>query len=305
MMVAVQMGDNALFDRLWRWVLTFMYHGDASDPLHGWSAWHCDVTGKRIDQGPAPDGETFFVTALYFAGARWGDGGAYNYTLWADTVLGLVTQKPDPQQMFDPASLIVRFDPGNTFSDPSYMTAAFYPAWGLAGSVRPPGNAQSWNDTAAAARGLFPVVTKPVGVAPNMCDFKGGAGGWDDDFQDDAWRVARNWAVDYAWWAADDREVVMSNRLLAFFAKCGSPCECDYFNVATGQCTRPQYSSGLAAMNAVATLASNSTDAWAFVDALWAAPIPSGDEHDTDRYYSGSLYLEALLHLSGRYRAWL
>ena len=57
-------------------------------------------------------------------------------------------------------------------------------------------------------------------------------------------------------------------------------------------------------MNAVAVLASDSPDAWAYVDALWAAPIPEGDDPDDDRYYSGSLYLEALLHLSGRYRAW-
>jgi hypothetical protein len=47
-------------------------------------------------------------------------------------------------------------------------------------------------------------------------------------------------------------------------------------------------------MNAVGALASNSSLAWGFVDALWAAPIPEGDAHDTDRYYSGSLYLEAL-----------
>ena len=63
-------------------------------------------------------------------------------------------------------------------------------------------------------------------------------------------------------------------------------------------------SSGRASMNAVAALASNSSLAWDYVDALWRAPIPSGDDRDDDRYYSGSLYLEALLHLSGNYRAW-
>jgi endo-1,4-beta-D-glucanase Y len=62
---------------------------------------------------------------------------------------------------------------------------------------------------------------------------------------------------------------------------------------------------GLAAMNAVAALASNLTLAWDFIDALWQEPIPTGDDRDSDRYYSGCLYLEALLHLSGRYRAWL
>ena len=62
---------------------------------------------------------------------------------------------------------------------------------------------------------------------------------------------------------------------------------------------------GLVAMNAVAALASNSTLAWDFIDALWETPIPTGDDRDSDRYYSGCLYFEALLHLSGRYRAWV
>lgn len=300
MMVAVQVGNNTLFDRIWRWALTFMYHNE-SGPLQGWSAWHCKPDGTRIDQGPAPDGETFFVTSLYFAAARFGNGGAYNYSLWADTVLGLITSKPTPQELFEPASRIVRFDPGTAFSDPSYMTAAFYPTWAIAGSVAP----ALLNESAARTRDLLFKVTSPHGLAPNMCGFDGSKAGWVTDFEDDAWRVARNWAVDYAWWAADTRQIAMSNNLLAFFTACGSPCVCDYFDPASGACHRPQYSSGLAAMNAVASLASNSSDAWAFVDALWAMPIPSGDLHDTDRYYSGSLYLEALLHLSGRYRAWL
>jgi oligosaccharide reducing-end xylanase len=302
MMVHVQLNNQTGFDRIWRWVLTYMYHGDASDPLQGWSAWHCNPDGSRIDQGPALDGETFFVTALYFASARWGDSGAYNYSRWADTVLGLVTAKPTPNEMFEPASRIVRFDPGTAFTDPSYMAVAFYPAWAISGSVTP----ALWNVTAARTRDVLVLATsQTTGLAPNMCGYDGSKAGWVTTFEDDAWRVARNWALDYAWWAADPRQIAMSNTILAFFAKCGNPCSCDYFDTQTGQCQRPQYSSGLAAMNAVAALASNSSLAWAAVDALWAMPIPSGDEHDTDRYYSGSLYLEALLHLSGRYRAWL
>lgn len=301
MMVAVQLGNATLFDRIWRWTLTHHYHSAPSDPLHGWSAWHATVEGVPIDQGPAPDGETFFITALLFAGARWGDSGAYNYTAWANEILGLVAGKPDPQQLFDPASRIVRFDPGTTFSDPSYMTPAFYASWARAAAVTP----DLLNASAQAARDvLFAATSRTTGLAPNMCDFAGGPGGWTHEYQDDAWRVVRNWAIDYAWWAADARQVGMSNALLAFFAACGSPCQCDYFNPASGACTRPQYSPGAAAMNAVGALASNSSLAWDAVDALWAAPIPEGDAHDTDRYYSGSLYLEALLHLSGNYRAW-
>ena len=301
MMTAVQMNNQTLFDRIWRWTLTYMYHSSPTDPLNGWSAWHCQTNGQRIDQGPAPDGETFFITALYFAGARFGNEGVYNYTNWADTILGLVTSKTTPQEMFEPNSRIVRFDPGNSFSDPSYMTAHFYPIWGISGNV----TRSIWNTTSDKTRDLLAKVTSSDGLAPNMCGFDGSKAGWVNDFEDDAWRTVRNWAIDYAWWSIDTRQIEMSNNLLSFFSSCGNPCNCDYFDAATGACHRQQYSSGLTAMNAVATLSSNSSIAWDFIDALWNMPIPSGDEHDTDRYYSGSLYLEALLHLSGNYRAWI
>jgi oligosaccharide reducing-end xylanase len=183
MMLSVQLGNQTAFDRIWRWVLTYMYHADASDPLQGWSAWHCNVDGSRIDQGPALDGETFFVTALYFAGARFGNSGAYNYTRWADTILGLVTAKPTPQEMFEPESMIVRFDPGTTFTDPSYMAVAFYPTWSLLGSVTP----TKWNATAARTRDLLAKATvQSTGLAPNMCGFDGSKAGWVTTFEDDA-----------------------------------------------------------------------------------------------------------------------
>ena len=302
LMVNVQLGNQTAFDRIWRWVLTYMYHSEPTDPLHGWSAWHATIEGVPIDEGPAPDGETFFVTALLFASARWGDGGAYNYSQWADTVLGLVTSKPDPQQMFDPASNIVRFDPGTSFSDPSYMTPAFYEVWARASSVTP----ALWRTSAVSARNVLAAAADAhTGLAPNNCAFDGSPGGYTRDYEDDAWRVVRNWALDYAWWAADDRQVDMTSALHATFAACGAPCVCDYFHPASAACTRPMYSPGAAAMNAVGALAANTSAAWAFVDALWQMPIPQGDAHDSDRYYSGSLYLEALLHLAGRYRAWM
>jgi oligosaccharide reducing-end xylanase len=37
-----------------------------------------------------------------------------------------------------------------------------------------------------------------------------------------------------------------------------------------------------------------------FVDQLWSAAIPSG----TYRYYDGTLYMLALLHVSGTFRLW-
>ena len=75
MMAMVQRGNRTAFDMLWRWVRLHMYHVNASDPLFGWSAWHADTNGTRLAQGPAPDGETWFITSLFFAAARWGGGG--------------------------------------------------------------------------------------------------------------------------------------------------------------------------------------------------------------------------------------
>ena len=63
---------------------------------YGWSAWHCSTNGQRLAQGPAPDGETFFITALLFASKRWGNTGTYNYLLWANTILHAVQTKEDP-----------------------------------------------------------------------------------------------------------------------------------------------------------------------------------------------------------------
>jgi oligosaccharide reducing-end xylanase len=49
----------------------------------------------------------------------------------------------------------------------------------------------------------------------------------------------------------------------------------------------------------VASLAAaNRTNAKQFVEALWNAPIPNGQ----NRYYDGTLYLMSLMHCSGRFR---
>ncbi len=58
LMIMVQLDDQPRFDRIWAWVKQFMFHGSWTDPLYGWSAWHCRHNGSVIDAGPAPYGET-------------------------------------------------------------------------------------------------------------------------------------------------------------------------------------------------------------------------------------------------------
>ena len=60
------------------------------------------------------------------------------------------------------------------------------------------------------------------------------------------------------------------------------------------------HATALVAANAVASLAATDARAAKFVEALWNAPIPSGQF----RYYDGMWYLMGFLHCSGEFRIW-
>jgi oligosaccharide reducing-end xylanase len=116
------------------------------------------------------------------------------------------------------------------------------------------------------------------------------------DFRFDAWRVAANVAIDYAWFAADPWQVEQSNRLLRFFAAQKPKC----FNQYTleGKPLSDQPSTGLFAMAAVGGLAADPEVARPFVQRLWDTSVPSGQY----RYYDGMLYFLALLEAGGRFQ---
>lgn len=76
MMIAVQFNRKDIFDRLWRWGKKNMQH--QSGPLKGYFAWSCKIDGTSNSQGPASDGELYYVTALIFASNRWGNDTGIN-----------------------------------------------------------------------------------------------------------------------------------------------------------------------------------------------------------------------------------
>ena len=105
--------------------------------------------------------------------------------------------------------------------------------------------------------------------------------------------------MDWAWWGTDDRQPELSDRLQAFFEAEGMT---NYGNRYTldGHKLDPDHSTGLVAMNAVASLAATHDRRHQFVQALWNCPTPTGEW----RYYDGMLYLLAFLHCSGEFRVW-
>ncbi|WP_437552885.1 glycosyl hydrolase family 8 [Sorangium sp. So ce367] len=96
MMIAVQTDHQAEFNALWNWAKTTMFHADETHPAYGYFSWQMNFDGTPLDEMPAPDGEEYFATALYFASGRWGNGeGIYNYRAEADRLLDLMKNRPD------------------------------------------------------------------------------------------------------------------------------------------------------------------------------------------------------------------
>ena len=88
MMIAVQMDKKREFDAIWNWAKTYMLITDPKNPSVGYFAWSMSTDGSPRSTGAAPDGEEYFVMALYFAAHRWGNGkGIYDYQAEADKIL--------------------------------------------------------------------------------------------------------------------------------------------------------------------------------------------------------------------------
>jgi oligosaccharide reducing-end xylanase len=317
MMIAVQLDKRAEFDALWNWARTFMYHTATNDPARGYFSWSMQTDGTTNDEMPAPDGEEYFVTALYFASGRWGDGaGIYNYKSEAARLLSdLKNRAPitgdtphGPKTctaLFSPEHKMARFSPvleNSEHTDPSYQLPAFYELWSRWAAKD---DGAFWSEAAAASREFFLRAAHPAtGLCPEYANFDGSpwAAPWKTnsvDFRFDAWRAAMNWSVDWSWWAGDIRERELSDRLLAFFASQGIT---NYGNQFTldGRTLSADHSTGLVAMNAVAALAATTPRAGQFVAELWNAPVPDGPY----RYYDGMLYMLGLLHCGGEFRVW-
>jgi len=307
MMIAVQLNKKAEFDRLWNWAKTFMQH--RVEPRKTYFAWHCRTDGAILDSTAASDGEEWFVTALFFAAARWGNGdGVFNYRAEAQAILDAMLNKEGNSwsdgkivNMFNVKEKQVVFVPdiaASGFTDPSYHLPHFYELWARWADK----NNAFWCDAASTSRLFLKKAAHPAtGLMPDYAHFDGSPmnwrGGGNADFRFDAWRVGMNVALDYAWFAKDPWEVTQSNRLLNFFYTRGIGKYGNQFKLDGTELSADR-SVGLVAMNAVACLASTNENRKAFVEQLWNTPVPSGPY----RYYDGLLYTLALLQVSGEFK---
>ncbi len=321
MIIAVELNKKVEFDALWNWSKTYLYISDTNHPSFGFFAWQARTNGVRMSQFVAPDGEEYYVTALYFAAHRWGSGqGIYNYKEQADELLSRMRNRPKitgPVPMpwrnthvmvtagplFDTENKMVLFSPSserNRYSDPSYHLPAFYELWSRWG---PKEDAEFWKQAADVSRDYFVKVTHPVtALSPCYANFDGSivqrSGSYGTNFSYDAFRTAGNWSVDWSWWGKDPRQRELSDKLQAFFESQGTNYGCVF--TLDGKQLEARHAQGLVAINAVASLAATNPRAKKFVEELWNTPTPDGLE----RYYEGLLYMMALLHCGGEFRVW-
>ncbi len=311
MMIALQMDRQDDFNKLWKWAYenTLNTSGD----FKGYFGWRHKTNGEKIDPAPAPDGEEYFVTALFFAAHRWGNGtGIYNYTQQANQILDdmfgngqtrynnegeleefTLFNHVEKQIVFSPATPTDR-----NWTDPSYHLPGFYELWARWAT----NNKQFWADAATTSREFFKKTVHPTtGLNPDYAYFDGRPyadfGPQHQHFEFDAWRTAANIGLDFSWFMADPWATTFSKRLHNFFESEGVSTHGNRFEL-DGTERGSDHSPGLVAMNAVAALASDDANAFKFVQELWDAPIPAGRY----RYYDGCLYLFGLLAMSGQYR---
>jgi oligosaccharide reducing-end xylanase len=307
MMMAVQLDRRDIFDRLWKWALTYMRM--AQGKYQGYFAWSCGLDGTKNAWGPAPDGEEYFAMALFFASARWGDGeGLYNYAVQARELLALCLHHGSP--MWEPSNHLIKFVPDCDFSDPSYHLPHFYE---LFGDRAVPADRPFWKEAARASREYIALCChQHTGLAPEYAAYDGkpnpaGPPADHGDFYSDAYRVALNVGLDALWFGSVPELSAAMGRLLCFFAPQDSGDLRRYTIDGTPLEEKALHPVGLIAANAAAApavlgaggrTAEDEAAAEKAVRLFWNTPPRTGPR----RYYDNCLYFFSLLVLSGQYR---
>lgn len=318
LMIAVQFDRKDIFDRLWRWSKKYMQHQEGL--LKGYFVWSCQTDGTRNAQGPASDGELYYVTSLIFASNRWGNSTGINYLAEAQNILNCSMQKIGMERVAPLINLehqLITFTPdpfGGRFTDPSYHIPAFYEVWARWAED---GRSEFWRVCARKSREYLHKSIHPVtGLNPDYNNYDGTLLGSKrvigDAFRFDSWRVPMNIALDYSWACADRKwQQEYGNKIQNFFYSQGIDSFVDQYNVdgttvtellGAGGYKKLRHSLGLVATTAAVSLVCTHDKSREFVDRLWNAKHVPYDDGYFDAYYDGLLRLFAFMHLSGNYR---
>jgi len=321
MMLAVQMGEQPLFDQLYGFVKNCMYINDSSSGVYGYHKWKVNSNCTTVSSNVAPDGEIWFAAALSLAARRWGSG-AYNY---ATEAAGMWTRLLYPLNNWGGDCIVpnsshagyhmVRFGPYNDFTDPSYITPGFFALAQdtLSGSI-----AAEYSDIYVKGHNFLQNTpanpnnsSQNWGLHPDYATWSGAPyyPGYNDEygpiFSYDAFRTVMNMAIDVGWTGNSSGNYwqVASRRQDQFYYYSSTVGAAVGLGVA-GQQSHPYgqlITSGipvsLIAMNATASALYSwaDTERAYFTNQLWTTYHPSD-------YYGDNLYMLGLLVAGGQFR---
>ncbi|MFQ3232085.1 MAG: oligosaccharide reducing-end xylanase [Reinekea sp.] len=309
MMITLMMDDQEAFNKIWKFTKTKMQH--TSGDQEGFFAWHLsnEAPYDILDANPAPDGEEWFVQALFMAHNRWGsDDGIFDYQSEANELLERMVHKQEnttSYPLMNAENQMITFV--NTkeleqYTDPSYHTMAFYELW----AVWADHNNQYWHDAAQVSRDFLPTNAHPTtGLFSDYAAFDGtpevttfNADSHRAAF--DSHRVIANLMMDYMWVSKDATMHELANRNLDHFAAIDAVDGQEYksVNELDGTPLVEYKAQGQVAMNAAGAIIFDGDYRQTYMQQLWDLGQPAGQW----RYYGGLLYMMGLLHVSGEFK---
>ncbi|MBQ9927870.1 MAG: xylanase [Lachnospiraceae bacterium] len=318
MMICVQLDKKEEFDRIWKWVCTYMWMKDGEN--EGYFAWSCGTDGSRNADGAAPDGEEFFAMALFFASHRWGDGeDIFCYSKMAKKILQACLHKGENgrmgMSMWNRENKQILFVPGCDFTDPSYHLPHFYELFALWANEE---DREFFKEAASVSRYYLVKACHPVtGMNAEYAEFDGRPMKrplpWTDErhnlFYSDAYRTVANIGLDYEWFKKDVGQISAAKNLQYYLGvvRKDNPYMMYEINgtVLSDTALHPIGMLAGTAQGSLAVVGCNQGEAaeqlaLEWVERFWNEPLRKG----TRRYYDNCLYFFAYLALSGNYKIW-
>ena len=309
MMVCVQLDKKEEFDRIWKWVKTYMWMSEGEGRYY--FRWSCNTDGTPNSDGPAPDGEEFFAMALFFASNRWGDGeGIFNYSQEARNILSECVHKGEEdhpgEPMWDRERKLIKFIPGVDFTDPSYHLPHFYELFALWAKEE---DRDFWKQAAQASREYLHLACHPdTGLSPEYSEYDGTPHtehveqfGRHDWYYSDAYRTMANIGLDSLWFGKDPWQKEIAQTFQEFYCvKQQEHWDGVFLVDGTRLEEKALHPVAVIAVNAQASLAAEGEFSRACMEKFWNTPLRTGDR----RYYDNFLYMFAFMALSGNYRIW-
>lgn len=297
MMMAVQLDEKDIFDRLWRFSKRYMYLDKGYN--QGFFAWSVAPTGESYSDGPAPDGEEYYAMALFFASHRWGDGEApLDYSVQARDILRHCIHQKElagGQPMWNPDNHLIKFITNCEFSDPSYHLPHFYE---LFAKWADEADRPFWAEAAKQSRLYLEKSCHPkTGMAAEYAHYDGTPERTRDHgcFYSDAYRVAMNIGLDSAWFGKRASYTAIADKLQAFLA---DKKEYHVYEIDGTQLEQKAlHPLAILCTTAAASLATDTQLSRKYVLNFWNTPMRQGER----RYFDNCLYLFCLMMLAGKY----